>query len=72
MFEALVLVCWMGNPNYCKMMEDSRGPYDDVSTCQIRLEEMKEDLLMMFTDTYLIPHAGFCMPPKVEEEKVST
>ena len=33
---------------------------------------MKEDLLMMFPDTYLIPHAGFCMPPKVEEEKVST
>ena len=73
MFEAVVLVCWMGNPNYCKIMEDSRGSYDDITSCQIRLEEMKESLIEMFPHTYLIPHAGFCIPPKEKaKDKILT
>ena len=45
MFEAFVLVCYMGNVNYCKPVKDTRGPYEEIQMCHSRLEEMKDDLI---------------------------
>ena len=70
MFEAIVLVCYMGNMNYCKPVSDTRGPYEEIQMCQDRLEEMKNDLIEIFPQTKLLPHTGYCGKTK-EVERLS-
>ena len=67
MFEAFVLVCYMGNVNYCKPVKDTRGPYEEIQMCHSRLEEMKDDLINIFPETKLLPHTGYC--GKINETK---
>jgi len=67
MFEAFVLVCYMGNPEYCKGVSDTRGPYETSEICHERLEEMKDDLIDIFPKTKLLPHSGYC--GKINETK---
>ena len=69
MFEAIVLVCYMGNPNYCKPVSDTRGPYKEMQTCEDRIEEMKNDLIDIFPQTKLLPHTGYC--GKAKEERIA-
>ena len=70
MFEAIVLVCYMGNMNYCKPVSDTRGPYEEIQMCQDRLEEMKNDLIEIFPQTNVLPHSGYCGKAK-EIERLS-
>jgi len=69
MFEAFVLVCYMGNVNYCKPVKDTRGPYEEIQMCHSRLEEMKDDLINIFPETKLLPHTGYC--GKAKEERIA-
>jgi hypothetical protein len=42
MYIALVLACWYSDPNYCRVLEDQRGPYPSYEQCQTRALEMSE------------------------------
>tara|TARA_Y100001973_G_C4954212_1_gene211756 strand:+ start:341 stop:553 length:213 start_codon:yes stop_codon:yes gene_type:complete len=44
MYIALVMICMMGNPNYCQILEDQRGPYKTYERCQDRAMEMARDV----------------------------
>lgn len=40
MFQALVLVCMIYQPDDCLMLEDQRGPYKTYEQCEARAYEM--------------------------------
>ena len=44
MYIALVLACWWTDSNYCRVIEDQRGPYKSYERCQVRALEMSEDV----------------------------
>tara|TARA_R110002020_G_scaffold63156_2_gene168573 strand:+ start:1398 stop:1610 length:213 start_codon:yes stop_codon:yes gene_type:complete len=70
MFEAMVIVCLMNNPNQCKALQDTRGPYKTLEICKERLNEMRADLLSVYNSTMMYPYSGHCGIPK--NEKVAT
>ena len=70
MFEAMVIVCLMNNPEQCKALQDVRGPYKTLEICKARLDEMRTDLLSVYNVTLMYPYSGHCSVPK--NEKVST
>lgn len=43
MFTAILLACFISNPNNCVEIVDVRGPYRSETRCEMRLEEMKRD-----------------------------
>ena len=45
MFEAMVLVCLMGDLNNCFAADDTRGPYKTINECIDRTTEMSAQLL---------------------------
>ena len=47
MFEAMVLVCLMGDLNNCFAADDTRGPYKTINECIDRTTEMSAQLLMI-------------------------
>lgn len=50
MFEAMVLVCMMGNLNDCFAADDTRGPYKTINKCVNRTAEMAAQLLIINED----------------------
>lgn len=44
MFQAIVYVCLMTNPDYCIMLEDQRGPYESERVCKSRAMQMSSDV----------------------------
>lgn len=44
MFEAIVIVCWLGQPA-CLQGTDTRGPYRRESECVARTAEMMKSLV---------------------------
>lgn len=44
MFQAMVLVCLIGNFNSCFAAIDDRGPYEDLTECFLRVDEMRRDI----------------------------
>ena len=38
------MACHVWDPNYCKVLEDQRGPYKSYEQCQARALEMSEDV----------------------------
>ena len=44
MYTAMVLVCLMGNLNSCFAAVDDRGPYEDLTECFLRIDEMRKDI----------------------------
>ena len=44
MYIALVLACWYNDPNYCRVIEDQRGPYETYERCKTRALEMSRDV----------------------------
>ena len=59
----------MGNANICRPVADTRGPYEKMQICEDRIEEMKNDLIDIFPQTKLLPHAGYC--GKAKEERIA-
>ena len=50
MFEAMVLVCLMGDLNNCFAADDTRGPYKTINECIDRTTEMSAQLLTINKD----------------------
>lgn len=44
MFEAVVLVCYLGLSSDCKELRDTRGPYDTEMLCKQRVDEIASEL----------------------------
>ena len=44
MFEAVVLVCYLGLASDCRELHDSRGPYDTEMLCKQRVVEISTEL----------------------------
>ena len=44
MYLALVMICMIGQPNYCQILEDQRGPYETYERCKTRALEMSRDV----------------------------
>lgn len=44
MFEAFVLVCWMGSADVCHTLEDLEGPYKTKKQCISRAYEIAMEL----------------------------
>jgi hypothetical protein len=42
MLQAIIIVCLIGNPTQCIMLEDQRGPYNSDRECKARVMEMSE------------------------------
>ena len=47
MFEAMVLVCMMGNLQDCFVADDTRGPYQEITQCIDRTTEMASQLMLL-------------------------
>lgn len=47
MFEAMVLVCMMGDLDNCFAADDTRGPYKTINECIDRTTEMSAQLLII-------------------------
>jgi len=43
MFEAFILVCSVYNFSDCRTLKDLRGPYQEISQCHERIEQMRHD-----------------------------
>ena len=50
MFEAMVLVCMMGNLQDCFVADDTRGPYREITECIDRTTEMAGQIITMYED----------------------
>ena len=50
MFEAMVLVCMMGNLQDCFVADDTRGPYKEITQCIDRTTEMAAMLVSINKD----------------------
>tara|TARA_Y100000114_G_scaffold48408_1_gene44089 strand:- start:6302 stop:6520 length:219 start_codon:yes stop_codon:yes gene_type:complete len=50
MFEAMVLVCMMGNLQDCFVADDTRGPYREITECIERTTEMAAQIITMYED----------------------
>ena len=44
MFEAIVLVCYLGLTSNCRELHDTRGPYDTEMLCKQRIVEITVEL----------------------------
>ncbi len=44
MFEAFVLVCYLGQESDCRQLQDTRGPYATEMLCKQRIVEITVDL----------------------------
>jgi hypothetical protein len=47
MFEAMVLVCMMGDLQDCYVADDMRGPYKEITECIDRTTEMSMQIMSM-------------------------
>ena len=45
MFEAFILVCSVYNFSDCRTFKDLNGPYVEMEKCEVRIEEMKFDII---------------------------
>jgi hypothetical protein len=43
-FEAFVLVCYLGQESDCRQLQDTRGPYATEMLCKQRIVEITVDL----------------------------
>jgi len=43
-FEAIVLVCYLGLTSNCRELHDTRGPYDTEMLCKQRIVEITVEL----------------------------
>ena len=69
MFEVLVLVCLVSNPNTCFELEDTRGPYETKEQCVARSIEMREFIDEMPDH---IPQAYKCVHHEIKTPGVAT
>ena len=45
MFEAFIMVCSVYNFMDCRTFKDLNGPYVEMEKCEVRIEEMKFDII---------------------------
>ena len=69
MFEAMVLVCMMGNLQDCFVADDTRGPYKEITQCIDRTTEMAAQLVTINEDHVVM---GVRFDPTKPPEGVET
>ncbi len=47
MFEAMILVCLLGDVQDCFVADDTRGPYEEITECIDRTTEMSAQIESM-------------------------
>ena len=66
MFEAMILVCMMGDLQDCYVADDTRGPYKEIKECIDRTTEMSMQIMSMYEDHVVM---GVRCDPTGEEPK---
>jgi hypothetical protein len=69
MFKAMVLVCLMVTPTSerCAVVEDEWGPYNTIENCNIRVNQMSQDLFVILSSMYTVTSIdGACVAEKGE------